>query len=82
MLGHHPILVEKRPTLGGLQADSPYLNDWVPMLPRGTCGQRVAATMNDTLHQEGVRIGDPQCHRRLPAACKTFGAVPDDLGAL
>lgn len=56
MLGHHPMLIEKRPTLGGLQADSPYLNQWVPMLPRGTRGQQVAATMNDTLHQHGVRI--------------------------
>ncbi len=56
MLGHSPMLIEKRPMLGGLQADSPYLNEWVPMLPHGTRGQQVAATMNATLHQHGVQM--------------------------
>ena len=50
------MLIEKRPTLGGLQADSPYLNEWIPMLPRGTRGYQVAATMNDTLRHHGVHM--------------------------
>jgi thioredoxin reductase (NADPH) len=56
MLGHHPMLIEKRAMLGGLQADSPYPNEWVPMLPLGTRGQQVAAIMGDTLHRQGVEI--------------------------
>jgi thioredoxin reductase (NADPH) len=56
MLGHHPMLIEKRPMLGGLQADSPYLNEWVPMLPHGTRGQQVAATMSDRLRRHGVKM--------------------------
>jgi thioredoxin reductase (NADPH) len=56
MLGHHPMLIEKRRTLGGLQADSPYPNEWLPLLPRGTCGQQVAASMTESLHQRGVQM--------------------------
>lgn len=54
MLGHRPLLIEKRPAIGGLQADSPYLNQWVPMLPNGTRGEDVAATMHDTIQHHGI----------------------------
>lgn len=56
MLGHKPCLIERRGQLGGLQADSPYLNQWIPLLPYGTRGEDVAATIHHTLHQHDIKI--------------------------
>lgn len=56
MLGHKPCLIERRERIGGLQIDSPYLNQWVPLLPYGTRGVDVAATIHHTLHQHDIKI--------------------------
>lgn len=56
MLGHSPCLIERRDKLGGLQADSSDLNQWVPLLPRGSRGEDVAAIIHDTLHQHDFAI--------------------------
>lgn len=56
MLGHNPVLIEKRNQLGGLQTDSPYLNQWVPMLTHGTRGVDVAATIHATIEQHSIAV--------------------------
>ncbi len=61
MLGYRPLIVERRPAIGGLQAESPYVNQWVPMLAEGTRGVDVAAAMHATLlrHEVPMMLGHP-----------------------
>lgn len=56
MLGFRPIVVERKDKIGGLQAESPYPNQWVPMLSEGMRGIDVAATMHETLLRHRIPL--------------------------
>lgn len=53
MLGYNPIILEKKPKLGGLQNLSPYESHWVVCVP-GQIGERVAEAMEENIIRHGV----------------------------
>lgn len=56
LLGHRPVLIERRDVVGGLQADSPYLNEWVPLLPPLTTGGEVAHRLRATIDHHAIDL--------------------------
>lgn len=59
MLGFRPCLIERRASLGGLQNDSPYPNNWITPLSRMT-GVEVAAAIHHQIVEHGIdcRLGE------------------------
>lgn len=59
MLGFRPCLVERRPTLGGLQNDNPYPNEWIASAPNRT-GYEVAADIHRQILAQDIvcRLGE------------------------
>lgn len=55
MLGHNPLLIEKTHQLGGLQASSPYQNNWLVGL-MNTTGRELAALMQSHLQSMNIDI--------------------------
>ncbi|CAF2935974.1 unnamed protein product [Rotaria sp. Silwood2] len=54
MLGFKPCIIEKRHQLGGLQNDSPYLNEWIAAVS-GLTGKEVALTIHNNILSHGIR---------------------------
>ncbi|MFG1478113.1 NAD(P)/FAD-dependent oxidoreductase [Xanthobacter sp. V4C-4] len=59
MLGFRPCLIERRPTLGGLQNDNPYPNEWIASVTNQT-GYEVAHDIHRHLlaHDIVCRLGE------------------------
>ncbi|WP_454917648.1 NAD(P)/FAD-dependent oxidoreductase [Xanthobacter sediminis] len=59
MLGFRPCLIERRPTLGGLQNDNPYPNEWIASAPNRT-GYEVASDIHRHVlsHDIVCRLGE------------------------
>lgn len=66
MLGFEPCIVERRTTLGGLQAESPYPNDWIVSI-LGKTGKDVAADMHQHILSHGIacRLGQTVVDARI-----------------
>lgn len=52
-LGFSPVIVERRPVLGGLQNDSPYPNSWIAGMPT-TSGTDYAAQIDRQVREFGI----------------------------
>lgn len=55
MLGHHPIIIEQSPVLGGLQALSPYQNHWIVGMQHQS-GKQVAASIQAHIKALGIPV--------------------------
>ena len=53
LLGHSPVIVEKRDRLGGLQNENPFSGDWMLGQP-GIAGPETAARIHDHVRQLGI----------------------------
>jgi len=53
MLGHRPLIVDKRHRLGGLQLDSPYPNNWIVGV-RDLTGEQLALAIHEHIVAEGI----------------------------
>lgn len=53
MLGFTPCIIEKRATLGGLQNESPYPNQWIAAVA-GKIGQQVAEDIHRNILEHGI----------------------------
>ncbi|MES2772077.1 MAG: FAD-dependent oxidoreductase [Pseudomonadota bacterium] len=71
LLGLNPCIIERNDRLGGLQADSPYLNPWI-VSSRPQAGSAIAAEMQHNILTQGIACRFSETVRRLEKNTQGF----------
>lgn len=79
MLGFKPCIIERRASLGGLQNDSPYPNQWIAPI-FGKSGAEVAAEMHAHILSHGIECRLGEAVVEVSSRGNGF-AVTTDIGA-